>query len=301
MASLQFKGVIPPMITPFSENGDVDYKAFEFNMQKWNSDKIGAYLVLGSNSETTYLSEDEKLKLIEIAVKTAPAGRPVIVGSGSDSLRETIRLTNLAGKMGCSSALVLTPFYYAEQMTSESLIKYFSTVADNCDIPILLYNVPKFTHVNMKGDAVAELAKHPGIIGMKDSTGDVTQLGTFKKLVPDDFNLMVGTASSWFPALTLGVKAGIHALANCNPNECAAVQEAYESGDLKKAAEIYMHLLPLNTAVTATYSIAGLKYACTCQGYQGKTVRSPLLPITPEKTAAIDKIMKKALDAIKSL
>ena len=301
MAKLQFKGVIPPMITPFTDSGDVDYDAFEFNMRKWNNDKIGAYLVLGSNSETSYLSEDEKIKLIEIAVRTAPKDRPVIVGSGSDSLRETIRLTNIAAKMGCASALVLTPFYYSDQMTSEALIRYFTEVADNADIPIMLYNVPKYTHVNMKSDAVARLAAHPNIIGMKDSTGDVPQLGTFKKLVPEDFNLMVGTASSWFPALTLGVKAGILALANCNPNECAAIQEAYEVGDLAKAAEIYMRLLPVNTAVTATYSIAGLKYACSCQGYRGGVVRVPLTPITADKTKAIDAILDKALSAIRAL
>jgi 4-hydroxy-2-oxoglutarate aldolase len=136
---------------------------------------------------------------------------------------------------------------------------------------------------------------------MKDSTGDVAQLGTFLKLVPEDFNLMVGTAASWFPALTLGVKAGILALSNCNPNECAAIQEAFEEGDLPKAAEIYMRLLPVNTAVTATYSIAGLKYACTRQGYRGGTVREPLTPLGAEREKAIDGILDKALGAIRAL
>lgn len=292
---MDFKGVIPPMITPFKEDGEVDYRAFERNINKWNEDKLSGYLVLGSNSETVYLTEKEKLELIEITVRNAAPDRHVIVGSGHESLRESIRFTNLAARKGCGSALVLTPFYYGDDMTSEALIEYFSELADNCDIPIMIYNVPKFTHVNIKADAVIELAKHPNIIGMKDSSGDVPQLATLKRVVPEDFNLLVGTASAWYPALTFGIRAGIMALANCSPNECAAVQEAYDAGESQKAYALYQKIFPLNTAVTAKYGIAGLKYACTKLGYSGGYVRSPLLPFAEENQAVLDQIMVKAL------
>lgn len=295
MKKIQIKGVLPPMITPFKENGDVDYKAFTSNIEKWNNDKLSGYLVLGSNSETVYLNEEEKIELIKLTVERAKPGRHIIVGSGMESLRETIRFTNIAAKLGVHAALVLTPFYYGGKMNSEALINYFTLLADNSDIPILIYNVPKFTHINIKADAVAILSEHPNIIGMKDSLGDVPQLATFKRVVPEDFNLMVGTASAWYPALTLGIKAGILALANCNPNECAEVQEAFDNGHWEKAREIYQNIFPINTAVTATYGIAGLKYACDILGYNGGTVRYPLLPITDDEKKNIDSILKKAL------
>ncbi|MDF2524449.1 MAG: dihydrodipicolinate synthase/N-acetylneuraminate lyase [Clostridiales bacterium] len=298
MSKVKIKGVIPPMITPFKENGDADYSAFVSNIEKWNDDKISGYLVLGSNSETVYLNEEEKIEFIKLTVEHAKKGRHVMAGTGAESLRETIRFTNLAAKLGADSALVLTPFYYGSQMTSEVLIKYFTTLADNSDIPILIYNVPKFTHVNIKADAVAALSTHPNIIGMKDSLGDVPQLATFKRVTPDDFNLIVGTASAWYPALALGIEAGILALANCNPNECAMVQEEFEKGNWEKAREIYQAVFPINSAVTATYAIAGLKHACDVLGYNGGFVRSPLIGVTPSDKEKIEDIIKKSLSML---
>lgn len=295
LKKILIEGVLPPMITPFKENGDVDYKAFESNIEKWNQDRLAGYLVLGSNSETVYLSEEEKIQLIKITVSNAKSDRYILVGSGMESLRETIRFTNIAAKLGVHAALVLTPFYYGGKMTNEALINYFTKLADNSDIPILIYNVPKFTHINIKAEVVEVLSRHPNIIGMKDSLGDVPQLATFKRVVPDDFNLLVGTASAWYPALTLGIKAGILALANCNPNECADVKEAFDSGDWEKAREIYQRIFPINTAVTATYGIAGLKYACDVLGYNGGTVRCPLLPINEEQKKDIESTLKNAL------
>ena len=212
-----------------------------------------------------------------------------------ESLRETVRFTNLAAKLGVHAALVLTPFYYGGKMTSEALINYFSKLADNSDIPILIYNVPKFTHINIKSDAVEVLSRHPNIIGMKDSLGDVPQLATFKRIIPDDFNLLVGTASAWYPALTLDIKAGILALANCNPNECAKVKEEFDKGNWENAREVYQRIFPINTAVTGTYGIAGLKYACDLLGYKGGSVRSPLLPLKEEEKKGIEEVLKNAL------
>ncbi|NLN47628.1 MAG: dihydrodipicolinate synthase family protein [Clostridiales bacterium] len=294
MKKLSIEGVLPPMITPFKENGDVDYVAFEKNIKKWNEDKLAGYLVLGSNSETAYLAEEEKIELIKITVANTKPGRHIIVGSGMESLRETVRFTNIAAKLGVHAALVLTPSYYGGKMTHEALANFFIKLADNSDIPILIYNVPKFTHINIKPETVEVLSKHPNIIGMKDSLGDVPQLATFKRIVPEDFNLMVGTASAWFPALTLGIKAGILALANCNPNECAKVKENFDNGNWQEAREIYQRVFPINTAVTGTYGIAGLKYACDLQGYKGGTVRTPLLPLKEEEKHSIEAILKKS-------
>lgn len=294
MKKISVEGILPPMITPFKEDGEVDYKAFESNIEKWNNDRLAGYLVLGSNGEAVYLTEEEKKELIKITVSTAKDGRHIIVGSGYESLRETVRFTNKAAKLGVHAALVLTPFYYGGKMTNEALINYFTKLANSSDIPILIYNVPKFTHINVKPETVAELSKHPNIIGMKDSLGDVPQLATFKRVVPGDFNLIVGTASAWYPALTLGIRAGILALSNCNPNECANVKEAFDNGEWKKSREIYQRMFPINTAVTGTYGIAGLKYACDLLGYTGGIVRCPLLPLKDNEKKEIENILRTA-------
>jgi 4-hydroxy-2-oxoglutarate aldolase len=294
MGKLQIKGVIPPMITPFKENGDVDYDAHVKNMLKWNNSNLAGYLVLGSNSETVYLTKEEKLKLVELTVKHAKKDRLILVGTGMESTRETIALTNKAAKLGAHAALILTPFYYGSNMTDEAIIKYFTEVANNTEIPVLIYNVTKFTHVNVSANVVKELSKHPNIIGMKDSNGDIPQLVKFKSVIADDFNLMVGTASAWYPALTLGIKASIMALANCAPDECAEVQKCFDDGDHDRARDIYERMFPVNTAVTATYGVAGLKYACNLLGYEGGYVRSPLLPLKDENQKKVDEILYKA-------
>ncbi|WP_313427922.1 dihydrodipicolinate synthase family protein [Siminovitchia terrae] len=296
MSKMKIKGIIPPVVTPFHESGEVDYQRFAQNVQKWNKDKVSGFLALGSNSETIYLTEEEKLTIIKETVQAAKKDLLIMAGTGMESTRETIALTNKAAKLGAHMALILTPFYYKGAMTSEALIRYFSDVANHSDIPILIYNVPKYTHINVSADVLEVLSHHPNIIGMKDSTGDIPQLAAFKKFLPADFNLIVGTASALFPALTLGVEAAILALANCNPRECVRIQEAYEDGDLIAAKEIYQSLIPLNTAVTGTYGIPGLKYACDLMGYQGGFVRSPMMQINEQDKKKVKHIINQTME-----
>ncbi len=289
-----FRGVFPPMVTPFTEDGRVDYDAFVFNIDKWNSTGLSGYLVMGSNSETTFLTEAEKLELIRLTVETAAPEKRIIVGTGLESIADTIRLTNRAARLGAQCALLLTPYFYGYEMTSAALESYYRETADHCDIPVLIYNVPKFTHVNIQADAVRELARHPNIIGMKDSAGDVAQLATFLRETPDDFSIAVGTASVWYPALTLGIRTGVHALANCCPDDDVAVQTAYEKGDRETALKTYQRLFPVNAVVTGSLGVAALKYACDLMGYRGGYVRKPLQPVTEDQKKMIRSVLEQA-------
>ena len=297
-----FTGVMPPMMTPFTAEGAVDYAAFTANLERFNDDALCGYLVNGSNSETAYLSEAEKLQLLRLTVKYTKPGRKILAGTGLEALAETIRFTNACAAAGAAYALVLTPCYYHSSMTSAALIDFFTRLAEESHIPILIYNVPKFTHVNIKADAVKALAAHPNIVGMKDSAGDVPQLASFLAATAgEDFEIMVGTVSAWFPALTLGIEAGIHAAANCAPNACAAVQQAFAAGDNERARAIYQLLLPLNTAVTATYGIAGLKYAADLLGYSGGSVRCPLQPLNEKQRQELTEIVETARAGLQEL
>ncbi|WP_250230046.1 dihydrodipicolinate synthase family protein [Anaeropeptidivorans aminofermentans] len=295
MAFFKLKGVIPPMITPFKENGDVDYDKHIVNVKKWNNYDLGGYLVLGSNSETVYLNEEEKLELIRLTVENKKDGIPVLVGTALESTKETIKLTNKAAQLGADAALLVTPFYYGSNMNDEALIGYYTEVADEIEIPALIYNVTKFTHVNISPKAVSALAGHPNIIGMKDSSGSIPQLIDLKRAVGDnDFNLMVGTASAWYPALTLGIEASVMALVNCCPEECVNIQKEYDAGNYKKSQEIYERVFPVNSAVTGKYGIAGLKYACDLLGFNGGYVRKPMLQIKENDKKELEKILGEA-------
>ncbi|MEG2204955.1 MAG: dihydrodipicolinate synthase family protein, partial [Oscillospiraceae bacterium] len=244
---------------------------------------------------------EEKIKLVRLTVEHIAPGRPVIAGTGMESLKETIRFTNLCADLGATAALVLTPSYYDSSMTSPALIEFFSTLADQSKIPVMIYNVPKYTHVNIKADAVEALSRHPNIAGMKDSTGDVPQLATFKRVADPDFQLLVGTAAAWYPALTLGVEAGILALANCSPDACIAVQEAFEAGDWARSRDLYQAICPLNAAVTGTYGIPGLKRACNVLGYRGGFVRRPMLERSAADMAQVESIVATTLEKLKKL
>lgn len=295
MSYFKIKGAIPPMITPFTEDGDVDYDKFVKNIEKWNEYDLAGYLVLGSNSETVYLTEEEKLKLIELTVKHSKEDKIVMVGTGMESTRDTIALTNKAADLGAACALLLTPNYYGGKMNDEALINYFTEVADNVTIPILIYNVTKFTHVNISPKAVGVLANHPNIIGMKDSSGSIPQLVEFKAVIDmTQFNLMVGTASAWYPALTLGIEGSVMALANCCPEECVDVQKEFDAGNLEKARELYERVFPVNSAVTGKYGIAGLKYASDLLGFNGGYVRKPLLESKDNEKAKLKEILESA-------
>lgn len=295
MAYFKIKGVIPPMITPFKENNEVDYEKHISNVEKWEQYDLAGYLVLGSNSETVYLTEEEKLNLIELTVKHKREGKLIMVGTGMESTSATIELTNKAADLGADCALIITPFYYGGKMSDEALINYYQEVADNVKIPVLIYNVTKFTHINISPKAVEVLAKHPNIIGMKDSSGSIPQLVQFKKATEnEEFNILVGTASAWYPALTLNIEASIMALANCCPKECINIQKEFDNGNKEKAMEIYERVFPVNTAVTGTFGIAGLKYSMDLLGLEGGLVRKPLLQINQEDKVKLKEILTNA-------
>lgn len=294
MTKMHIRGVIPPMITPFKNDGAVDYDAHQRNVEKWNDAGLRGYLVLGSNSEAVFLNEEEKLALIERTVEAATPHHVIMAGTGMESTRETIRLTNRAAEAGAHAALLLTPFFYKGRMDAAALIRHYRTIADESDIPILIYNVPKYTHLNVPLSVIKELSPHPNIIGMKDSSGNIAQLVQFQEAAADGYQVMVGTASVWYPAQVLGCEGAIMALANCAPEACVRVQQLFSGDQHREAETLYRRLVPVNHAVTATFGIAGLKYACTLRGYEGGAVRSPLSELPKQDKAAIRGILEGA-------
>ncbi|CAB1055858.1 4-hydroxy-tetrahydrodipicolinate synthase (EC [Olavius sp. associated proteobacterium Delta 1] len=298
MSEINLHGIFPPIPTPFI-NANVAYDKLASNIEKWSKTGLRGLVVMGSNGEYVYLSTDEKRMLVEKSVELTPDHMLVIAGTGCESTQETIELTRDCADRGAHAALVVTPHYYGGRMNEAALVAYFIAVADNSPIPILLYNVPKFTHVNMTFRLVAQLSSHPNIVGIKDSTGNVIQLGEFANNVDAEFNLLVGTAGALFGGLTLGCAGGVLALANVAPDNCVKIYEYARQGNYEAARQLQLKMIPVNQAVTATYGVPGLKAAMDMLGYFGGDPRPPLLPSSEKEKSEIREILINA-DLLKS-
>jgi 4-hydroxy-2-oxoglutarate aldolase len=272
------RGILPPVITPFDSDGALDLAAFEANLEGWAAEDLEGYVVLGSNGEAASLEEDEKLALVR-AARARAGGRTVLVGTGLDSTRATIALTRRVADLGADGVLVLTPHYYKPQMTAEVLRRHFLAVAEASPVPVYLYSMTLFTGVPWPPGLAADLASHPRIAGIKESSSDLGLLGRILTSVPARFEVACGSAPVLYPALCLGACAGVLAVANCAPGLASAVYRAFEVGDHERARKLQAALTPLAVAVTATYGIAGLKAAVDAAGWRGGHVRAPLLPL----------------------
>ena len=239
MSQINLHGIFPPIPTPFIKD-DVAYDELAANIDKWSKTGLKGLVAMGSNGEYVYLSAEEKRKFVAKVVELTPDHMQVIAGTGCESTKETIDLTRDCADIGAHAALVVSPHYYSGRMNESALHAYFTTVADNSPIPILLYNVPKFTHINMTAGLVAQLSRHPNIAGIKDSTGNVIQLGEIANQVDADFNLLVGTAGALFGALTLGCVGGVLALANVAPQICVRIYQLVQEGNFEEAKKLQL-------------------------------------------------------------
>jgi 4-hydroxy-2-oxoglutarate aldolase len=293
MAKIDLHGIFPPIATPFI-GGKVAHDKLASNVEKWNRTGLKGYVVLGSNGEYVYLSEEEKRAVVDTVVQAAADGMLIIAGTGCESFTATLRLTEDCARLGARAALVVTPHYYAGRMNEAALLKYYSDLADRSPIPILLYNVPKFTHINMAADFVARLSEHLNIIGIKDSSGNVIQLGEILNGVAQSFNVLVGTASVLLAGMAIGCVGGICGLANVAPEACVKIFNLVKAGDLDAARRLQLKIIPVNQAVTAVYGVPGLKAAMDMLGYFGGDPRLPLLPSSEQEKFEIKNILKKA-------
>lgn len=272
---MKLSGVMPPITTPF-QKGEVALDRLKENFQKWNQTGLSGYLILGSNGETVYLNEKEKMKVIEVSRESIPVSKIMMVGTGMESTRETIQFTNQAAKSGADWALVVTPYYFKGSMKPQVLHDHFIAVAESSQIGILLYNVPQFTGINMEPELVAKLSEHPNIIGIKDSSGNIGQLSEIIHLSKKGFSVFVGSAPVFFPALCVGAVGGILAVANVVPNECVQIFNLFKEKKFDEAGELQYRLTPLSKEVTTKYGIGGLKITMDVAGYFGGDPRPPL-------------------------
>ncbi|UWG51803.1 Dihydrodipicolinate synthase/N-acetylneuraminatelyase [Halalkaliarchaeum sp. AArc-CO] len=273
-------GIGPPLVTPFDEAGDVDYGRLR-ELVDWIESRGVDFLVpCGSNSEAELMTAGERTRVIETVVEEASV--PVVAGTGSPGLRETLSATRAAADAGADAALVVTPFYYDhDQATLEA---YYRELAGDAPLPIYLYSVPAYTGVRLEPDTVGRLATHPNVVGMKDSHASLPEFVRTKRRVAEaiadaggsagEFDLLIGSGSVLAQALSAGGVGGVLALANLAPAATVEVFEAHRN-DPERARRLNEDLVELNTAITADYGVPGLKWAMRERDAPAGYPRSP--------------------------
>jgi 4-hydroxy-2-oxoglutarate aldolase len=295
--SMKLQGIFPALTSSFDYEGNL-YKAKIFhNIEKLNQVALSGYVVCGSTGETPLLSVDERIQLMEWVREASAAGKTLIAGVGAESVHETVRIANRAAAVGYHVALVLTPFYYRNQMhRPETQALFFRAVADRSRLPVLLYNIPQVTGYDLTVDTIAELSNHPNIIGMKDSSGNLEKVKQVIPVVRNGFQVLSGAGVSFHDALEAGAAGAILAIANALPYSCVTIWEAFRTRESEAAKDWQARIFPASKLIAAKYGIPGLKYAMDLNGFYGGPPRLPFLPPCQKAKQEIE----QAFDGLRS-
>ena len=286
---MKLQGIFPPIATPFDYEGNIYAAKIQHNVEKWNRTALSGYVVMGSTGESVMLTEAEKYTVWELVAKHAAAEKLLIAGTGVESVRETVSLTNRAAEMGYKAAMVRTPHYYKNLINrGDAQMLYYRSVADRSKIPLIIYNWPQTTGVDIPADAVAALSEHPNIVAIKESSGNLEKVMQMIREVKHGFQVLVGSAPTLWPSLLMGACGAILAYANAAPYSTIAIWEAFRTRDEAAGMDWQNRIGRPSALVTTRYGIPGLKYAMDLNGYYGGPPRLPLVPPSPEAKQEIE-------------
>lgn len=281
-----FKGSAVAIITPFNSDGSVNYDEFAALIEYQIAHKTDAIVVMGTTGEASTLSHEEHIECIKFCCKQVAGRIPVIAGTGSNCTETAIYLTEEAEKAGADAMLVVTPYY--NKATQKGLIAHFTAVANCTSKPIILYNIPGRTGCKMAPDTVAKLYKEvPNIVGVKDATGDFSEMAKLMSLVDENFELYSGNDDQVIPVLSLGGSGVISVLSHCAPEDTHEMVMSFLNGDVKKARELQFKYLPLIKALFMEVNPIPAKAACAMMGFCNGVVRAPLTEMEPENQVVL--------------
>jgi 4-hydroxy-2-oxoglutarate aldolase len=289
-------GILPPCSTPFRDD-EVDLDGLRANLRRALRTDLRGVVMLGSNGEAPFIDQDELERIVAAARDDVPPDRLLIVGTGRQSTRQTRIASRAAARAGADAVLVLTPSVFRAQMTPDVLVRHYRAVADDAPVPVLLYNHPAATGVNLTPAIARTLAEHPNIVGIKESSGDIGVVADLVTHARPDFHVVVGVAPTLYPSLICGAEGGVVAVANVVPDLCVRLHALVRAGRHEEALTLQRAITPLARAVTTTYGVAGLKFAMEIAGYVGGPPRAPLAPANDEARRVIT-TMYEALMAL---
>ncbi len=340
-------GIFPPITTPFNADGHVYFRKLEQNVERYSKTPVAGIVVQGSTGEAILMSDQERRDVLKCARDAAAPDKVLIAGTGIESAVETLRLCDYAAELGYDVCMVRTPHYYKAQINKpENMLAFYRYVCDRSPLPVIIYNFPQATAYDIPAEVVIELAEHPNLIGIKESSGSVEKVKLmhertrhikrtvavtedFKALTPRmlkaaaakasasemvtlgqpssnavsvesgiktrakevGFQVMVGAAQKLYVSLQAGAVGAILAFADCAPTAMYEVYAAWKDGDHKLAQEKQARVAEAATRVVGQLSIPGVKYACDLNGYYGGPVRLPLLALTADLKAEVERLM----------
>jgi 4-hydroxy-2-oxoglutarate aldolase len=285
--AVNLDGILPPCATPFTGDEALDVDGLRANVQRWMRTGLRGLVLLGSNGEAPFIEPVEIEPLVAAARTEIPAGRVLLAGTGCQSTRQTRAACRAAARAGADGVLVLTPSVFRGQLTAQALLDHYRAVADDSPVPVLLYNHPAATGVNLTPALARTLAEHPNIVGIKESSGDVAVVAELVTGTRPGFHVIVGVAPTLYPSLACGATGGVVAVANAIPELCVRLHALVRAGRHDEALAVQRAIAPLGRAVTTTWGVAGLKYAMELAGYVGGAPRRPLLAVDEDARRAI--------------
>jgi len=286
-----FEGMATAIITPITENG-IDYEAFKKLIDWQIKEGINAIVVCGTTGESSTLTDEEHREAIKFAVDYVNGRVPVIAGTGSNDTAYALDLTKFSCEAGVDGVLVVTPYY--NKATQNGLIKLFTQIADVASAPVILYNVPSRTGVNIEPATVAALAEHPNINAIKEASGNISKIAEIAHLCGDKINIYSGNDDQVVPIMSLGGKGCISVLSNLLPKESALMCKKFFEGDVKGAAQIQLDYLPLINALFSEVNPIPVKAAMAEMGYCEDYLRLPLTQMEPAHREVLFNEMRKA-------
>jgi len=283
-----FQGSFPALVTPFAENFEIDFDAYGRLIDFQLENGTDGIVPCGCTGEAATLSHDEQKSIIKFAVERVAGRVPVIAGTGSNNTKEAIGLTKFAKEAGCDGALLITPYY--NKPTPAGQIAHYTTVANEADIPIMLYNVPGRTGTKISPETIAALSEVPNIVSVKEACGSIDQVSQILHLC--NINVMSGDDSLTVPMMAVGAKGVVSVAANVAPRLISDLCKAANAGDFAKAKELHYKLLPLATVLFVETNPLPVKAALAKMGMIKNVLRLPLVPMTEASSARLDPVLK---------
>ena len=273
-------GVFAPITTPFdAASGDVSPQHLKDNVARLLGDGLDGIVVAGSTGEAPLLDVEEQRRAVAWTREVTPEGKWLVVGTGAESTRQAIALTRAAAAEGADAVLVRPPSYFPA-VAARALANYYRAIADASPVPVLLYNIPKYTHVTLPAELLQELSTHTRVVGVKDSSGDLKNLAAYREAAPQ-WAVFVGGASLLLSAIELECDGGIVGVACFAPRLCADLVAAFRAGDRARATALQDRITPLDKEIVAKLGPAGVKAAMDAVGLYGGPPRPPLAPLGP--------------------
>ena len=289
------QGLFVPVTTNFDPvTGDIAPVAFRENLRRWLQSPIDGIVAFGSTGEGALLDEDEMVRLLEYARDVVPPQRPLVAGAGGESTRSVIRMARRFGEVGADAVLVHPPPYFGVALSPADHRDHFLAVAEASPVPVLVYHMPKFTHVTLDAGLMAELSRHENIAGIKDSSGDLKRFAEYTDSCEKGCRLFVGNGALLYAALGLGAVGGILALGLLAPGEYGELLRLFRAGELPKAGAIQERLAPAHKQIVGAYGARGVKAGLELKGWNGGPPRAPLTPLKDRERETVARVMQEA-------